>query len=336
MYIDKSNQHEDHEIIQRLIRSYRLSVECANDLGQSLWAQVTDWNKDISATLLANDADRASEVFRNPMASNLFYGFEPIFLWKRSRQSQDEIDLEAQSASSIIQAIGSVVGPLRINNPEAPEHNPPLNVRDTEVIDAVLASLDETIRFPNPFEGECGIEYKNHCVSVRAAQALYQTIRVDQLAKASRCESILEIGAGLGRSAYFAYSAGYKSYCIIDIPLTAACQAYFLATTLGNDAVCLFGEPSRSDVIQILPPSSLPDVTADLTVNVDSITEMDRSVAQAYVNHALQSSKALFKINHEVNSFRTADLLLDSKAISSLRYPCPIRPGYIEDIVFLR
>ncbi len=59
---------------------------------------------------------------------------------------------------------------------------------------------------------------------------------------------VLEIGAGLGRTAYYAWRAGIRHYTIVDVPLTAVAQADFLGRTLGPEALTLAGEDAGGPV----------------------------------------------------------------------------------------
>jgi hypothetical protein len=56
---------------------------------------------------------------------------------------------------------------------------------------------------------------------------------------------VLEIGAGLGRNAYFPGKFGVKNYTIVDIPSTQLAQGYYLGRVLGTDAVGLPGDPNK-------------------------------------------------------------------------------------------
>jgi hypothetical protein len=78
---------------------------------------------------------------------------------------------------------------------------------------------------------------------------------------------------------------GIKDYTIIDLPLTAVSQGYYLMRVLGAENVILHGESGALESkIKLLQPSAFFKDTGkvDLTVNVDSITEFDRQTAERY------------------------------------------------------
>src|SRR5262249_5720898 len=131
---------------------------------------------------------------------------------------------------------------------------------------------------------------------------LYQAWRIKTLVAGIKRPRILEIGAGLGRTAYYAAELGLTDYTIIDLPSTSVAQGYFLGRALGDEQVTLFGELAIPGRIKILPPESFLDAaceaTFDLVLNVDSMTEMDRSVAASYWDKIARSARRFLSINH--------------------------------------
>ena len=109
----------------------------------------------------------------------------------------------------------------------------------------ILASIDRVcipFSIPNPFESENGLDSSRGVISYRVPQALYQAWRIKKLLKGIQNPKVLEIGAGLGRTAFYANELGIKDYTIVDLPITTVAQAYFLGRTLGEKNICLGGE----------------------------------------------------------------------------------------------
>jgi hypothetical protein len=106
----------------------------------------------------------------------------------------------------------------------------------------------------------------------------------------------MEIGAGLGRTAYYARKIGMRDYTIVDIPLSNVAQAHFLGSVLGSEAVALVGEPAVSGAIRIIGPSFTRETKEefDIILNVDSLVEMDRHVADSYFAFAAQHARYFF------------------------------------------
>lgn len=145
-------------------------------------------------------------------------------------------------------------------------------------------------------------------ISHRAVQALYQAWRVFTFVNGDRGANVVEIGAGLGRTAFYARKFGLRNYTIVDLPMSSVAQAYFLGRTLGDDAVRLFGEEGSG--ISILPPSAFlaAQDRYDLVLNVDSLTELDPRTAKAYCMAIRDRSGVLLSINHEVNPFTAREM----------------------------
>ena len=145
---------------------------------------------------------------------------------------------------------------------------------------------------------------------------------------------MLEIGAGLGRTAYYANLLGVKGYTILDIPLTNAAQGYFLGRVLGPDAVRLNGEAIGGPLL-IQPSTAMKENVEryDLIVNVDSWTEMAPEVAAAYWDYAKSVTRTVLSINHEHNAFTVRSMYSKDSDVRVTRYPYWVRKGYVEEIV---
>jgi putative sugar O-methyltransferase len=151
----------------------------------------------------------------------------------------------------------------------------------------------------------------------------------------------LEIGAGLGRTAYYARQFGIMDYTIIDIPITLISQSYFLGIVLGEEAVLLAGEdaPDRGSRVKILPPSQFLDGEEkyDLILNADSLTELCQTAAKAYWNQIESRCRVFLSINHESNPFTVREFIHRSRCVQSYdRQPYWLRNGYTEEVVRFR
>lgn len=328
---------DDLQLVRRVRAAYIAAHKTFSEHGESQWGILDGWKSSVHNTVLNGSDDELAAALRNPVSNHLLYGFDLIYTERHEQLFNDEA-LKIQQAGlvvSAIEALAAAVGVARVNNPEAPDHRPPEKRTSDELI-ALIGSVTRA-DFPNPYPDEFGLKLKTGTANLRAVFAIYQQYRTLHLLRLAKGNSILEIGAGLGRTAYYCHRSGATNYTIIDIPLTNLAQGYFLGRTLGPDKVCLFGEEYCPGAVRVLPPICLPDIKADLVVNVDSMTEMDRSSADTYVKHALDTAKVLLSINHEVNSFTVSEVIKTLAPNAELmRYPAPMRAGYIEEIVFIR
>lgn len=327
----------DYQLVRRVRDAYKKAYKTFSSYGESQWGTLDSWKSTIHHLALEGSDEELTAALRDPASTELFYGFDLIGAERTQMLQADESfqQREAQLVANAIELLASAMGATRVNNPEAPDHRPPEKYTSQELVS--LINPIAYAEFPNPFPNEFGLKLKSGVANLRAVFALYQRYRSLQVMRISNSNSILEIGAGLGRSAYYCHTAFVKDYTIIDLPLTNLAQGYFLGRTLGPESISLFGEERRSGRIQILPPICLRDIKADLVVNVDSLTEMDQEAATMYVRHALDTAKVFLSINHEVNRF-TVNQLVKKHApfVELMRYPAAMRPGYIEEIAFIR
>ncbi len=333
---------EPHEAIDsELIRRFTVAYQSANksDLGESMWKHFfNSHHEPIHDALMAGDEKRIAEIYRYPGTNDLFHGFD--MLRKSCPKEFEQTDVREAYAKLCLDGLvrfAEAVGAIPLDNTEtwsAVEGVP----YDAEAILAKLSQACWAFTVPNPFPDEFGLRTSRGVVSYRVPQALYQAWRIKQLVKGIEHPRVLEIGAGLGRTAYYAHELGIKDYTIVDIPMTATAQAYFLGRTLGEEQVCLDGESSAgsSQKIKICMPQTFldEDKKYDLIVNVDSLTEMDILIAKGYWEKIKASTNIFLSINHEANPFRVQDLIAeDMPNLDVSRGLYWMRRGYVEEVV---
>jgi len=229
--------------------------------------------------------------------------------------------------------LGEATGVSRLEYPEAPQRT------TFEPVETILKGLDEVmgfrIDFPNPFPNEYGLHTSRGVASYRAIQALYQAYRTKLLLADRPNAKVLEIGAGLARSAYYCVRAGIKDYTIIDVPFSNTSQAFYLGKILGENQITLKGE-KRAAPIKILTPSDFigGDEHYDLIVNFDSMIEIDAETQRSYMAEIIARTDIFLSVNHEHHATSVhgwiADLLPKARAS---RHPYWMRNGYVEEVL---
>ena len=113
---------------------------------------------------------------------------------------------------------------------------------------------------------------------------MYHAIKVLEFTKTLNKEArVMEIGAGLGLSAYHARNFGIKDYTILDLSLGSLSQSFFFSSTIGEDNIIIGDEVLNykdtdedfKNKLKLIPSTSselVPD-NIDLVINCDSITE---------------------------------------------------------------
>ena len=338
VYGESSDErHAPEPLIRRMIQAYQAANVDTYD-GPSMWTlYFQEKHLDAHKALMTGDVAAVSRLWSNPADSFIFWGFEelhPIYTAAR-KGNPAALDGTAERVYDNLVRLGEAAGVARLEYPEAPQKT------TLESVEAILEGLDRImgfrIDFPNPFPCEYGLQTSRGVASYRAIQALYQAYRTKLLLADRPDAKVLEIGPGLGRSAYYCVKAGIKNYTVIDIPFSNVSQAFFLGLTLGEDQVALRGE-DRVAPVRILTPNDFVGGNEhyDLIVNFDSLTEIDEATQRSYMNEIIARADVFLSVNHEFNTRSVrewiAELLPDTRAS---RYPYWLRNGYVEEVLVM-
>ncbi len=335
----------DIAIIERALRAYRISTSLSSVKPTATWSVIYDTQQaPLHRILAGNDFDAAAALLRRPGDSNIFWGFDGL--------AADDIKTFGGASASLALArmcqdqlirVAESIGALRCETPEAAGFSGLYGIMPTDdIVTAIEKAIGCKISFPNPYPDELGVQTSRGVASYRAIHAIYQAWRIRELVRGISHPRVLELGAGLGRTAYYSRQLGISDYTIIDLPFTAVSQGYFLMRTLGEDQVLLQGEPGgdSSAKVKILDPQSFLEGAAkyDLIVNVDSLTEMERSAAEQYWRRIQTAAPLFLSINHESNRYTVKELLDAShtRVINVTRHPYPLRRGYVEELAGIR
>jgi len=328
----------DEELLKRIGQAYRSA--CDTEFGSNWWITVFGPRKEpIHRALFSGNLKAIQEHFRNP-ASNLFFlGFDTLTN-ERPSVGDDWYKFESAWIYDNLLMLLEALGEVRHLHPESYTDNSPTNISPVdELLEQLDKSLGAYIPFPNPYPGEIGLKSSRGVISYRSIQAIYQAWRIKMLLANSPTKKVIEIGGGLGRTAFYSSILGVNDYSIVDIPMTSAAQAYFLGRTLGENKISLYKESGQTHQIKILPPECFFESSdeVDLIVNIDSFPEIEEEVVKKYLNWSMRRAHLLLSINHEtLSSFTVRGFALQAGAISKLRYPYWLRRGYVEELYQLK
>lgn len=185
------------------------------------------------------------------------------------------------------------------------------------------------------YNGDAGLFTSRGIIKMRSVHSLHFMSRIKETLKDNIINStILEIGAGLGRNAYYAKKLGVKKYIIIDLPSSCIMSSYYLGKTLGEENITLYGE-NTNNYAHILPPTKYIDnLNVDLIVQFDGLTEMGLINSENYINNFHKISPLFLSINHEANTYTVNDLYKKNKnIICSYRFTSWYRDGYVEELL---
>jgi len=292
-------------LVESLLATYRRTFREEHYGG--IWKGIFDrFQRPLHEVFMEGSAGEAEAILRNPASNYLHYGFENTFKDYKGGSSRD---------LSPLHRLSEALGTERLQNPE--HLSPQMKVRrlwrKLDSAEAILLRIDRLlgpVDFPNPFPGETGTITGRGIDSDRAIHAVYQA----SLLKGH----VLEIGGGLGRTAYYAQRFGIADYTIVDLPFSGISQGYFLGNVLGTHAIKL---QSPDEFFASAD-------TYDLVLNVDSMTELSIEAAQKYASAVMDRAKRFISINHESNRFAVRDLFGKPQT----RHPYWLRAGYVEEL----
>ena len=322
---------EDDEgaLVDRIIAAYAQSVGITPQ-SDSFWDNAFfNLKRDIHDALIAKDRPVVTEMLRDPGQTDLFYGFENL-----ARSLADGVDYSARNVHLDLIMLSEAIGVERIRNPEY--RDPPALPAVEPLLERLDGAVGAPLQFPNPFAGEVGLATSRGVASYRAVQAIFQAWRIAELVHDKPSARVLEIGAGLGRTAYYATKFGVSDYTVVDIPLSNVAQAAFLGRALGADSIRLFGEDGSG--VRIAPPPEFldSDEPYDLVVNVDSLTELAPDVARSYAEAIKARAGMFLSINHEHQRFTVRELFSQIGLSARSRTPYWMRQGYVEEMFLVR
>jgi hypothetical protein len=340
--VAEGQMSNDAELVARIVAAYREAE--SSDIGapDSMWLTTfAEKTASIRALLKHGSIDEITSLLQSPDKSNIFYGFDHLAqeYYDHMQDIASKEQLARLTHDSLLR-LAEAVGVIRLENPEAygiaKNWLTPLGVE--EILEKLDHEVGYKIIFPNPFSNEAGIITSRGIASYRAMQSIYQAYKINNLLRTHSSPRILEIGAGLGRTAYYSWQMRLRNYCVVDLPFTNVSQANFLGRTLGSENIRLYREKtnSKKESVEIFPPESFfsSNEKFDLVVNVDSFTEMSLDTAKKYVNAISKITPCLMSINHEFNQFTVRELLVDLTNVREYsREPYWLRKGYVVEIV---
>jgi hypothetical protein len=326
------------DLLGRIKSAYRLAIEAGDFAAGSMWSGLIERKAEIHEALLS-DGPELGRLLSDPAQTFLYYGVDNIFPVKTrsKREGPDSIVMTLNGLVRLAEAVGARRVWSFENPPESARLEPlPSDIDVDRVLSSIEAAIEIPIVFPNPFPGEVGIASSRGIVSSRALHAIYQVWRLRQLLELTgqrQDGDIVEIGAGVGRVAYYSQRFGLGRYTSVDLPLTLVGQAIFLAATLGEENISLYGEANGR--IRLLPPHAFHSQSTEYAIglNADSFSEMKEDVVRGYIEALAERCSILVSINHETWPVRPFIYLRDQPG-HLLRFPYWLRKSYAEEIAF--
>ncbi len=336
--VEEQKDIDDKNLVQRIINAYCQSTTKMKDAGGPIWDQIASKTQDLHDSLCSGDVPAVTEFLRFPHRSNLLYGFEMVFdeYSKAAADNPGIAALQAQWTHDNLVRLAETMGAVPVYLPEVDFQE--RMWEPEQLLSAIEQTAGFAVQFPNTIPNEHGIPTSRGVISHRAVQAMYQAWRLSQLRVFANGGKAVEIGAGLGRTAWFASLFGLNDYTIVDLPMANVAQAYFLGLALGEDRVALHGESDGNGPrvrIETPPWFNASKDRYDIAINNDSMVEIGVEAVEAYWQQLAIRSDIFISMNHEAQSFRIADISNRlGNDVPVLRSLHPLRKGYVEEIFF--
>lgn len=343
----------DTAVTERVIAAYEAA---ARDPGtergaKDLWSGILGRHKPMVTMIKKRDIGPLTQylrdMFQNPITHGTDQGADIHQALATAKESRDHVSLDQYDK---LVALAEALGAIPLENPEQGAWGKSCYLTPDELLDAIEGQLGFDISPPPVNHGLFGLTTKRGLYSVRDFNALYVAHRIRELLPNQPDAAICEIGAGVGRVAYYCHRMGLKNYTIIDLSTVNVAQGWLLNCSLPDAEVRLCGETSidtKEASIKVLPTwafAQMPDRSFDLVVNQDSIPEIDRDVSLGYLHQIKSKSKGMFlSINQEAavkigigRAFRhsiTQELIDEVGGFRrNYRFHYWLRRGYVEEL----
>ena len=209
-------------------------------------------------------------------------------------------------------ALAEYLGVVRNDSPEQGK----IAYELKDGIDIIVEKIEDTLGVPIGFPdvgAPYGVKANDSLITMEHPENIFVALRVQEAIKthlpdrAGKKLNIMEIGGGLGETAFFILKQGkvpIENYISIDLPVINIFQGYFLSKIFGVPKVRLFGENNTEQTLfSVFPPQaveSLKDIDFDVLFNQNSLPEIPEDSILEYLNFARKHlSGIFFSYNHE-------------------------------------
>jgi hypothetical protein len=333
-------------IASRIQTAYRKALSENGGNQNSLWQQIERAHHGKFLECLSSaDPLSLARYLQNIFNESILWGIDQPAEHTQLLASPEQQATYAAHLKDRLLALGEALGCLPVENPEQGRWGQNFGLDPEEVVSRIEEFLCIDIRPPEVADGCFGIQTAKGLFNYHDINAIYVAWRIKNLLADIPEPRVCEIGAGMGKVAYYATRMGIPYYTIVDLPQINAVQAFYLLSALSEQTVSLLGEQPNT-TIQILPfwrYPEFPEGSFDLVLNQDSLPEMGYDAAVSYIQQTAEKSKDFFlSINQEGEEVMTPDghrehivwqLVKQCSAYRRLyRFPFWLRRGYVEEL----
>jgi len=315
-FIERHSECYDSDLFKRICTSYnkaKIAQKDADTVYQvgNEWAPIyKKYMSEIMEVLKVSDFASMSRIYNNFMRESCSAGLHGIAGYERMTDNYFSGDVSLANARIYMK---DVVYRYNIWNVEMGK-------------DYDMASLKGPL-LGNPYghyvDGvflESGSHY-NH----------YYATKINNLLKGIKHSSVLELGGGYGKMAYYLMRDSKNiTYLDFDLPENYALTAFYLLSAFPNKKIALYGEVDleRDDLKDydaiLMPNFEIDKMSAnsiDLVFNSYSLAEMEPKAINNYINIINRvSKKYIYHLNHTKYCAMSAnDFLIDMNKFEIVR-----------------
>ncbi len=285
------------QIASRIQAAYRNALLENGGNKNSLWQQIERAHHGEFLKCLG-DSDPAplAGYLKNIFNESILWGIDQPAEHTQLLASPEQQVTYAAHLKDRLLALAEALGCIPVENPEQGRWGQNFALDPEDLVSRIENFLCIDIKPPEVAAGCFGLQTAKGLFNYHDINAIYVAWRIKCLLADISEPRVCEIGAGMGKVAYYATRMGIPHYTIVDLPQINAVQAFYLISALPEQDVALLGEPAKTP-IQILPfwkYPEFPEHSFDLVLNQDSLPEMGQEAAVAYIEQTAEKSAYFF------------------------------------------
>lgn len=297
----------DRDSCQQLLADYHSRKVAGVLPDDSAWTiHAAQSQKELFDTLEANDADALCALLNRIHTTHALTGYDQhVGITNTLIGEALHRNTMAKEIYVALVRLASALGVIRNFNPEQTENFDYLTEDHTDqIVQAVLDAMQIRSDFPRTAPGAFGLQTQRGILTLRHVFGLgyLREIRTTLQHAPRRYSRVVEIGGGIGRTAFHAARDFDLNYHVIDLPMVSVTAHALL---MANDVPSQLwqgtaGEaPGTVCLHNAFNPPPPEDFADALFVNFDSFVEMGRDTQSAYLDMIRDAGGDLLSINHE-------------------------------------
>lgn len=298
-----------------LLEQYQAGKVTGQLPSDSVWAiHAAESQHGLLQLLEEGNPQKLCEFFNNIHYSTALVGYDQHSRMTNVYDEREEDRLFlARLIYSLLIRLATASGAARFFNPEQPGNFPYFDTDCTgQLTTETMKAIGVGTEFPVTAKGAIGLQTPFGLLTHRHVIGLGYLREIQNVLRTSgrKYSQIVEIGGGLGRTAYHAAKDIGLPYTVIDLPAVSVTQ-HALLTANGVNSRLWPGQPSGQpgsvSLLNAFAKHKPAHFENALFVNFDSFVEMGRETQNSYFSLIRKAGGDLLSVNHEANKKMTRE-----------------------------